>query len=70
MRVEARGAVTEKLPATIILEKTVNPTHWWGRWASLPLKGDDYKKLGDLTAWRVTLWEGDQLLSEQKSFLW
>ena len=27
-------------------------------------------ELGEVTAWRVTLWEGGQLLGEQKSFLW
>jgi hypothetical protein len=32
--------------------------------------GDEYKKLGELVAWRVTLWDGDKLLAEQKSFLW
>jgi len=26
--------------------------------------------LGEVTAWRVTLWEDTQLLGEQRSFLW
>jgi hypothetical protein len=32
--------------------------------------GDAYKQFGEVTAWRVSLWSGDQLLGEQKSFLW
>jgi hypothetical protein len=40
------------------------------RWDSLVLGGADYKNFGELIAWRATLWRDDQLLSEQKSFLW
>jgi hypothetical protein len=34
------------------------------------IDGENYKNFGELVAWRVTLWAGDQLLGEQKSFLW
>jgi len=34
------------------------------------LTGDDYKKFGELLAWRVTVWDGTTQLAEQKSFLW
>ena len=39
-------------------------------WSVLKLDGDQYKNFGEITAWRATLWAGDELLSEQKSFLW
>jgi len=39
-------------------------------WTALPLAGNDYQRFGRVVAWRATLWNGDQLLSEQKSFLW
>jgi hypothetical protein len=32
--------------------------------------GDAYRKIGDVIAWRATLWEGDQLVAKQESFLW
>jgi hypothetical protein len=70
MRVEVRGAAHGNVPVQLSLEREVEPTGWFGGWASLALKEEDYRKLGEMTAWRVTLWEGDQLLSEQKSFLW
>ena len=70
MRVEVRGVATEKVPAQLTLEKDLERSGWFGRWTSLTIKGEDYRKLGELTAWRVTLWEGTRLLSEQKSFLW
>jgi hypothetical protein len=70
MQLEVRGVATQKTVVQLKLEKSVDPTSWLGGWTSLTVKDNDYKKLGDLTAWRVTLWEGNRLLSEQKSFLW
>ena len=36
----------------------------------LRVDGDSYRKVGEVIAWRATLWEGDRLVAEQKSFLW
>ena len=41
-----------------------------GRWNGIALTGEDYKAFGEVTAWRVTLWDGETMLAEQKSFLW
>jgi hypothetical protein len=72
VRVEMEGIVQAKGPSTTkkVLEREVKPGGWFGRWTYIPLTGEDYAKFGSITAWRVTLWEGDRLLSEQKSFLW
>jgi len=70
LRVEARGIVRGDLPPQIVLEQEVKPGGWFSHWATLTLTGEEYRKIGRVTAWRVTLWAGDQLLSEQKSFLW
>ena len=70
LRLELRGTAKGELPSKTVLEKEVKPGGWFGHWISLPLTGDEFKKFGDVTAWRATLWEGDRLLSEQKSFLW
>ena len=70
VRVEFRGSAHGELPAVHVLEEVVQPAGWFSKWSSLKITGDEYTKLGELTAWRVTLWEGDQLLGEQKSFLW
>ena len=69
LRVELRGLGTNNLPQQVTLEQPVTPG-FFRKWTSLRLGGDDYRKFGDVTAWRVTLWSGDQMLSEQKSFLW
>jgi hypothetical protein len=69
LRVELRGTAKGDLPSKTSLETQVRITGT-GHWAQLKLVGDDYKKFGEVTAWRATLWSGDQLLGEQHSFLW
>jgi len=70
LRVELRGVPKGDLAPKTVLEKPVQPGGWFSHWISLPVTGEDYKNLGQVTAWRATLWDGDRLLSEQKSFLW
>ncbi len=69
LRAELRGIGENNLPRVAVLEKEAS-TGFFHRWTSLALAGDDYKNFGALVAWRVTLWNGDQMLGEQKSFLW
>jgi hypothetical protein len=70
LKVEIRGIAEGDVPKEITLELPVRQRHWYSHWAKITLGGNDYKTFGEVTAWRVTLWDGDQLLSEQKSFLW
>ena len=69
LRVEMRGDAHGKPSIDKTLEQEVT-TGTFRRWTSLTLSGEDFKKLGEITAWRVTLWNGEQLVGEQKSFLW
>ena len=69
LRVELRGVGPGGLPRQTTLEQSVTPGYF-RRWTSLTLGGADYKNSGELVAWRATLWSDDQLLDEQKSFLW
>jgi hypothetical protein len=67
--VELRGIGRNELPHQITLDQIVKPGYF-RRWTSVTVGGENYKNLGELVAWRVTLWAGDRLLGEQKSFLW
>jgi hypothetical protein len=69
LRVELRGIAQNGLPHQATLEQTVTP-HFFRHWDTLMLTGEDYRDLGELVAWRATLWSGSQMLGEQKSFLW
>ncbi len=70
LKVELRGVAKGNLPKEISLEKTVERPSWWKPWSNLILSGAEFRELGEVTAWRVTLWEGTRLLSEEKSHLW
>lgn len=71
LRLELRGGAQGDMPRELILEDKLPPkTGWFSRWADLTLKEETYKELGGVTSWRVTLWDGDKLLGEQRSFLW
>ena len=52
------------------IEKPVSPSFWFENWSALPLSPEEFRALGEVNAWRITLWEGDTLRAEQKSFLW
>src|SRR5215471_14285081 len=69
LQVELRGIGADGMPRRVTLEQTVTP-HFFRHWDSLTLDGGDYKNFGELVAWRVTLRADNQLLGEQKSFLW
>jgi hypothetical protein len=74
LRVEIRGMAhglaQGELPKATTLEQAVHQHHWFSHWASVNLSADQYKAFGEVTAWRVTLWDGERMLGEQKSFLW
>lgn len=69
VRVELRGTAKGQLPSELRLEQWVTITGG-SHWTQLTLDGAQYKEFGEVTAWRVTLWTDDELLGEQKSFLW
>jgi hypothetical protein len=69
LKVEIRGIAQGSLPSEKVLEQDVKAGAG-SRWTAITLEGEDYKAIGEVTAWRVSLWESDQLIAEQKSFLW
>jgi len=71
LRVELRGRSEGNLPQQLVLQQTlVNKSTPFTRWTGVTLTNEQYQQLGSVTAWRVTLWEGDRLLGTQQSFLW
>ncbi len=55
------------VPGTV-KEQTFKPAD--PRWHVFEIRGDDFHTGGPVSAWRVSLWTGDQLLAERKSALW
>jgi hypothetical protein len=69
LRVEARGSQGFKIES-LVAEQPARRRGPFARWSSVRLPAEDYRKLGELIAWRVTLWDADQRVAEQQSFLW
>jgi hypothetical protein len=71
LRIELRGGQPGQLPTRAVLEQAVTPKGGlFGAWTSLKLLGAEHRRVGDVTSWRATLWQGASLLGEQQSFLW
>jgi hypothetical protein len=69
LRLELRSSGRD-LSNPLVLERTVRPSRLFSTWTSLPLEGSAYDDFGQMMAWRATLWRGEEMLAELKSFLW
>lgn len=69
LRVDMRGSITNEA-TNVTVEMPVKPPKIFSKWSAIPVRGDDYLRLGELRSWRATLLDGDQVLAEQRSFLW
>jgi len=69
LRLELRGN-RGRDGTTAVVEEEVKYRGLFTAWSNVTLTGDAYKKFGELSAWRATLWDGDKMIAEQKSFLW
>ena len=71
IQVELRGTSEGSLPKQLVLyQRAENRGGWFTHWTNVELSNAEYKKLGSVTAWRVSLWEGKTLLGLQQSFHW
>lgn len=69
LRIELRGN-RGKNGTTAVIEEPIKYRGLFTSWAKISLTGDAYKQFGELSAWRATLWDGENMVAEQKSFLW
>lgn len=70
LRLELRSGTGNSVGKSLILESPVKPG-WRGRgWTQFTLTAEQFKELGQVTAWRTTLRRGDAEVAEEKSFLW
>jgi hypothetical protein len=69
--VEMRGVEASAL-VTRRAERPLHKPGFFGKlkFENIDISGKDFETMGELAAWRVTLWEGDHKLGEEKSFLW
>src|SRR5256714_13905343 len=69
LKLEVRGAKTPARQGESF-ERGMRGGGLFSRWTGVKVSGEDFKHLGSIIAWRITLWDGAQQLAEEKSFLW
>jgi hypothetical protein len=69
LRLELRGSRAHQA-TPLVVEQAVKRKRAWSSWSSVKLDHQEWKRLGQVVAWRATLWEGDRQIAEQRSFLW
>ena len=69
IKLEARPATINDGTSFVTEQKLEKQTAFSG-WISIAIGQVDWKKLKGVSAWRITIWEGDKMVAEQKSFLW
>jgi hypothetical protein len=69
--VETRGVVGNAL-VTRKAERAVHKRGFFEKlkFENIDISGENFDTMGELAAWRVTFWEGNHKLAEEKSFLW
>jgi hypothetical protein len=67
LRLELRCS---KIAKPWVLEEPVKRQSSFSHWSILKVAESEYRQLGELIAWKASLWDGSELLAEQKSFLW
>lgn len=69
MKLEVRAANTPPRGVEVFESDTRAPA-FFSRWTSIAISSQEFNRIGPLIAWRITLWDGPDLLAEQRSFLW
>jgi hypothetical protein len=69
LRAELRGLESNTFHAMTI-EQPVKKKGRFSNWSSIKVEGQNYKNLGPLVAWRLSLWEDGHELGALESFLW
>jgi len=69
LRIQIRGSKVDVTKA-VALEIEAQPPIMFAKWSSISLDKEKYREIGNVIAWRATLWDGDEQIAEQESFLW
>src|SRR5690606_17207854 len=65
LKTELRGTAGQ-----LAIDREVSGKGRFSSWEEVKLSEDQHKTLGQLRAWRVSLWQDDRVIGEQTSFLW
>jgi hypothetical protein len=69
LRLELRGSKMG-IGQSRTFETDVSPRRVFSSWGALHLNRKTYEEIGNIVAWRATLWQNGEQVAEQQSFLW
>ncbi|MBQ7590807.1 MAG: hypothetical protein IJU47_09030 [Verrucomicrobia bacterium] len=67
--VEMRGTKTNS-PTISFSEKISSRKSIWSHWTKIRIPEESFRELEGLEAWRVLIKDGDEILKEERSFMW
>lgn len=70
MKLELLGRVSEGKANTKTVEVKLDVKNRRRSWDSVEFKGEEFKKFGQIVAWRVSIWQNGEMLTRKQSFLW
>ncbi len=70
LKVELLGRVEDGKARTKTVEMKLDVTDRRRHWDHVKFEGAEYLEFGRIVAWRVSIWQGDQMLAKEQSFLW
>ena len=69
LKIELRGSNLRSKPIEFTEEFAVNKSIW-SKWSKIKVPEEVFEKLHNVSAWRVSIWDGEEMICEYQSFLW
>jgi hypothetical protein len=70
MKLELIGRVADGVPKTKTIERTLVVKNSRRSWDAIRFEGEEFRAFGQVVAWRVSIWQGEEMLTKKQSFLW
>lgn len=70
LKLELLGRVEDGRAQSKTVEVKLDVKDRRRHWGHVKFEGEEYQKFGRIVAWRVSIWQADQMLAKEQSFLW
>lgn len=73
LKLELRGSsrdATGKSGDIVVVERPIPSSHAGRAWSRIVLGPDEFRRVGEVSAWRATLLREDRVVATTQSFLW
>ena len=70
LKLELLGKVFDGKPKTKTVTRKFKVKNRRRKWDVVKFEGDEFRQFGQIVAWRVSIWQGDEMVAKKQSFLW